>query len=412
MEVIKMTLKDREVTTSIKTISIKLKCNSAEEQNKIVSMLKMKTDCFNYLSKKMFENNDYKGKYNFYTIHNKYYYELKQQFQQLMSQMIIKVEQEVVATYKTIKVNKHKITSAPQQNNLCLQMDKRLYSRMTKESICLPSLKDTKRIKCEYVLYDRALNFLNNNTPHDPKLFFKNNELYIAIPFEVATPLPDNEDCLGVDLGVRCLASCSDGRVFQCKDFKEVKRRLKYNQRQLQQKNTKSSRKHLKKVRRKIHNYSKNYIHHLTNEILRTDKNNIVLENLKKIKEKTKCFKNTNHKRTHHNRAFGDIPIYMIQSFLSYKASVCGKRTVYVSAAYTSQKDCRGCAVGVREGRRYYCNDGLQFDADVNATVNIANTISELPISYPEKVTYIGRLLSTSRSNLFDESQTVQTTVL
>jgi putative transposase len=261
-------------------------------------------------------------------------------------------------------------------------------------------------------LYDRALNFLNNNTPHDPKLFFKNNELYIAIPFEVATPLPDNEDCLGVDLGVRCLASCSDGRVFQCKDFKEVKRRLKYNQRQLQQKNTKSSRKHLKKVRRKIHNYSKNYIHHLTNEILRTDKNNIVLENLKKIKEKTKCFKNTNHKRTHHNRAFGDIPIYMIQSFLSYKASVCGKRTVYVSAAYTSQKDCRGCAVGVREGRRYYCNDGLQFDADVNATVNIANTISELPISYPEKVTYIGRLLSTSRSNLFDESQTVQTTVL
>ena len=99
----------------------------------------------------------------------------------------------------------------------------------------------------------------------------------------------------------------------------------------------------------------------------------------------------------------------MIQSFLSYKASVCGKRTVYVSAAYTSQKDCRGCTIGVREGRRYYCVDGLQFDADVNASVNIANAISELPISYPEKVTYIGRLLPTNQSNLFDESQSVQT---
>ena len=285
-----MTLKDREVVTSIKTISIKLKCDSAEEQNKIVSMLKLKTNCFSYLSKKMFENNDYKGKYNFYTIHNKYYYELKEQFQQLMSQMIIEVEQEVVATYKAIKSNKHRITLAPQQNNFCLQMDKRLYSRMTKESICLPSLKNTKRFKCEYVLYERANKFLNENTPHDPKIFFKNNDLYIAIPFEVATPLPDNEDCLGVDLGVRCLASCSDGRVFQCKDFKEVKRRLKYNQKQLQQKNTKSSRKHLKKNKKKLYNYSKNYIHHLTNEILRTDKNNIVLENLKKDKRKYKMF--------------------------------------------------------------------------------------------------------------------------
>ena len=391
------------------TIPIKLKC-SEKEHKMIFQMLNDKRNCFNIMSEELFKTN-WKSKLNIKIVHKMFYDKMKERFPQLLTQVIIKTEQEVISTYKTIKANKHKLDSAPQQNNLCMQMDKRLYSRMTKESICLPSIKDTKRIRCEYVLYDRALNFLNNNTPHDPKLFFKNNELYIAIPFEVATPLPDNEDCLGVDLGVRCLASCSDGRVFQCKDFKEVKRRLKYNQRQLQQKNTKSARKHLKKNKKKLYNYSKNYIHHLTNEILRTDKNNIVLENLKKIKENTKCFKN-GFKRKSHNRSFGDIPIYLIQSFLSYKASILGKKVVKVSAAYTSLKDCRGCSIGVREGRRYYCSDGLQFDADVNASVNIGNAISELPISYPEKVTYIGRLLSTSQSNLFDESQSVQTTVL
>ena len=384
----------------IKTIPIKLKCN-ADETKALKQLIENKRECFNYLSEELFKVN-WKNKLSIKVIHNLFYNNLKYRFPELLTQVIIKTEQEVLATYRSIKSNKHKIDSAPQQKNLSLQLDKRLYSRMTNESISLPTQKGTKRIKCEYVLYKRAKEFLNNNTAHDPKIYIKNNELYIAIPFDVASPVgTSNDECLGIDLGVRCLASCSDGRVFQCKDYKETKRRLKYNQRCLQSKNTKSSRKHLKKNKRKIYNYSKNYIHHLTNEILRTDKNNIVVEDLKKIKEKTKCFKNTNKKNTNHNRAFGDIPIYLIQSYLSYKASICGKRMVKVSPAYTSQKDCRGRAVGTRAGRRYYCCDGIQLDADVNASVNIGNSLkdSKHPISYPERVTYIGRLLSTSRMN-------------
>ena len=94
--------------------------------------------------------------------------------------------------------------------------------------------------------------------------------------------------------------------------------------------------------------------------------------------------------------------------------AILGKKIVKVSPAYTSQKDCRGGAVGTRAGRRYYCVDNVQLDADVNASVNIGNSLkdSRHPISYPERVTYIGRLLSTNQSNLFDESQTVQTTIL
>ena len=107
------------------TIPIKLKC-SENEHKMIEESLKIKRDCFNYLSKKMFENNDWKGRTNPFKIQNKYYHELKELFPLLLSQVIVRTVKEVVATYKAIKSNKHKLDSVPQQNNLCLQMDKRL----------------------------------------------------------------------------------------------------------------------------------------------------------------------------------------------------------------------------------------------------------------------------------------------
>ena len=50
-----------------------------------------------------------------------------------------------------------------------------------------------------------------------------------------------------------------------------------------------------------------------------------------------------------------------------------GKRVETVSPTYTSQMDCRtGNRDGNRKGCRYYCSDGVVFDADWNAAVNIA----------------------------------------
>ena len=324
---------------------------------------------------------------------------IKEKFLNLLTQVIIKVEQEVLATYKTIKSNKHYIEESPKQNNLCLQLDKRLYSSFTKTSIKIPYQKHIKRIECNFVLYNRAKDFLEHNTPHDPKLYVKNKELYIAIPFDVPTPILSNEEVLGIDVGIRCIASCSDGRNFICDDFKKEKRKLKYLRRCLQSKGTKSAKRHLKKIRKKIGNYSNNYMHHLANEILKTDKDIIVMEDIKNIKENTKYHKGINIKRTSHNRAFGDIPVYDLKQKLTYKASHLGKVVVTVSPYNTSQNDCTSTDKGLRQGRRYYCKNGKQLDADINASVNIANVYitygnitTKHPISYPEKIYHIGRL--------------------
>ena len=76
---------------------------------------------------------------------------------------------------------------------------------------------------------------------------------------------------------------------------------------------------------------------------------------------------------------------------------------VSVSPVNTSQNDCRsGSKSGTRKGCRYYCNDGIVFDADWNASVNIAlradhPTSTPLPID-GRLVALVGRAPSTAQS--------------
>ena len=67
------------------------------------------------------------------------------------------------------------------------------------------------------------------------------------------------------------------------------------------------------------------------------------------------------------------IPIREFRDMLAYKAQLHGKRVETVSPTYTSQMDCRTSSrSGNRKGCRYYCIDGIVFDADWNAAANIA----------------------------------------
>ena len=71
----------------------------------------------------------------------------------------------------------------------------------------------------------------------------------------------------------------------------------------------------------------------------------------------------------------------LFKSILTYKATLVGKQVVSVSPIYTSQTDCRtNKRDGKRLGCRYYCADGIVFDADWNASVNIAQK-SKHPLS-------------------------------
>ena len=138
----------------------------------------------------------------------------------------------------------------------------------------------------------------------------------------------------------------------------------------------------------KERNISKNQVEKACNVLLRsTEASILVLEDLTKIKVKTSKTKE-GFKKTRHNNALSQVPLYMFKERLTHKAQLVGKRVETVSPVFTSQTDSRtNKRDGIRKGCNYICSDGIVLDADWNASVNIAHranhplSSNELPLS-------------------------------
>ena len=90
------------------------------------------------------------------------------------------------------------------------------------------------------------------------------------------------------------------------------------------------------------------------------------------------------------NNKQAQVPYFDLRRILTYKAPLQGKIVVTVNPYYTSQDDYRNLERGKRKGCRYYAIDGKVFDADWNASINIANRYTlkkkakgvKLPVSF------------------------------
>ena len=283
----------------------------------------------------------FKGKFKSITeIHNAFYYPTRESHKDFPSQMIIKAEQESLSTYRSIKGNKHKISKPFKKRNLSIRLDKRLFSRTSNKYEIKITTKEGRKT-FSIVSYPKLQELMDKYNYVDPLIFVNGGELFISLAFENVVEKQKGALCLGVDLGIRRVAACSDGRLIIDKEFNGSKRKLRYNKRQLQSKGTKSARKHLKKLNHKERNKNKNQTHLVANEILHTSANIIALENLKGIKAKK-------HKKQNKN-AISQVPIFELRRVLTYKAENMGKHICLVSPAYTSQID---NISGIKEGNR------------------------------------------------------------
>lgn len=313
-------------------------------------------------------------------VHHKYYSTLRSKFPSLPAQAIVRVERSVIADLRSIKSNKHHGRN-PHKTKLSMSLDKHMYSNFTAEGISLTSDTPWKRKRFTFHLYDKVKELFATSMAKGPTIFVRDGQLYLSVPFEVQGKMPMNDTCVGVDLGMRQLFVTSEGKSFADKQYLTERRKLRYLRRCLQSKGTSSAKRHLRKLRKREHNISKAMCHKAVNALLdSTSASVIVLEDLSKIKQRTSKTKE-GFKRTKHNNAMGQVPFYRFKQILTYKATLVGKQVVSVSPTYTSQTDCRTSKRdGVRKGRIYVCSDGLVFDADWNAAVNIAQK-SEHPLS-------------------------------
>lgn len=314
-------------------------------------------------------------------LHDKTYYHCRAKFPKCLAQMVIRAQHDVVAAYRSARKNGSSWDAIQEKepfekSRLSIRLDKRLYT-MSQTNIRLSTISG--RINCCLFLYPRIKEMFSKYPVCDPLIFERNGEFFLSITFNTPEMRVEGSLILGIDVGEKRFITTSEGKCLAGRDLSQYKRNKRYLHRVLQAKKKSSSARHkLKKSRRKQRNHARNYIHHVSNKILEeTSADVIVLEDMSGIKQK--------RSGRFRNRKKHQYPWKMLREFLTYKALFVNKRVETVNPYNTSKDDYRAISQGIRKGCRYYGVDGLVFDADWNAAINIAQRHafhSKLPISF------------------------------
>ena len=205
----------------------------------------------------------------------------------------------------------------------------------------------------------------------------RKNRYYLDVQVkEEAPPTQDADDTLGVDLGIRHIATDSAGHQFQGQDLADYRQHRANVRARLQAKadtgskqTRKACRRALKRLSGRERRHQKRINHEISKQLVAYAKKHglaIVFEVLKGIRDRCRFHKG--QRRALHSWAF-----YQLQQFVEYKAQSAGGRVLHVDPRYTS-KTCADCLhVGVRRQDDFSCkNCGQRSHADFNAARNIA----------------------------------------
>ena len=185
----------------------------------------------------------------------------------------------------------------------------------------------------------------------------------------------NNPKAIGIDVGCKDFAVCSDGVVVEHPHFyKQSETKLKAIQskyselKQLPKENKKKLKlkRQLIKQHLKVKNQRKDFLHKVSCKLVK--ENGIICVEKLNIKKMTE----DNWKSL--NKSILDGGWYNFKQMLTYKAEWAGKRVVEVNPTYTSQV-CSKCGATVKKelsDRIHKCDTcGLEIGRDLNAAKNI-----------------------------------------
>lgn len=232
----------------------------------------------------------------------------------------------------------------------------------------------------------------------NPRISYDGEFWYLSVSYETEPKQVELTDTsLGIDLGIKNLAICSDSKVYKninkTKRVRQLQKKLRREQRKLSRrieantKDFKSNRKPVyerplykcsniqkqkKKVRhlfKQLDNIRKNYLHQTTTEIVKTKPFQIVMEDLN-VKGMMK--------NRHLAKAIAEQDFYEFVRQIRYKTEMYGIKLIQVDRFYPSSKTCSNCGCIKHDlklsDRTYRCDEcGLVIDRDFNASINLAN---------------------------------------
>lgn len=201
------------------------------------------------------------------------------------------------------------------------------------------------------------------------QLIINRNCCYIHVQVERETPeFINNDNRIGIDLGVNNIAVCSDNTFYNSKKLKNIKGKYQHLKSELQSKGTRSARRKLRRTSERERRFVKDLNHCLAKELISKEYDVLVFEALKGIKKEKK-------KGKQFNKKLGRWSFAELQRFTEYKAEEINKKVIYVNPKYTSQT-CSRCGYknkNNRKGSIFKCKKcGFQLNADLNASRNIA----------------------------------------
>lgn len=203
----------------------------------------------------------------------------------------------------------------------------------------------------------------------------------ILVETEIESRNPRDE-VVGVDLGVKELATLSDGFVFKNpKFFRNKQRKLRKLQKKFSRQKKESNGWNKTKLKiNKLHYYiseqRKAYLHELTSYLVSNFKT-IVIEDLN-VKG---MVRNRKLSKSIIDSGFG-----MFKDILEYKCKLYGNKLIIADRFYPSSKTCSSCRKIKTDlklsDRIYKCDCGLELDRDLNAAINLKH----LAIGYRERI--------------------------
>jgi putative transposase len=199
------------------------------------------------------------------------------------------------------------------------------------------------------------------------------------ISFKIETQIQKNSHTtvVGVDLGVKALATLSTGEVIEgAKSYRKNKTKLSRLQwlnrnKIIGSKNWRRASLKIARLHRKIANIRKDTIHKLTS-LLAKNHGTIVIEDLN-VSGMMK-----NHKLA---GAIADMGFHEVRKQLEYKCKLYGSKLVVVDRWFPSSKTCSNCGhkketLSLSE-RVFECEScNFTIDRDLNAAINLSKAVS------------------------------------
>ena len=255
---------------------------------------------------------------------------------------------------------------------------------------------EKKRIRCEKLgwiaSHKHNIPIGENIKYFNPKLSFDGDNFWFSVSVEVDDYNNNDKEKtepIGIDLGIKTLAVCSNGKSYKKSNIKKHKKKLKRLQRKVSRqyqkmldesketkvkfseihksKNLLKLESTIRKEYRKINSVLTTNIHNITSELVKLNPSSIVIEDLN-VKGMMK--------NKHLSEKIKEAKFYEFRRQLEYKCKWNNVNLIIANRWYPSSKLCSSCGnrkkkLSLKE-RIYVCEEcGCVIDRDYNASLNL-----------------------------------------